>query len=177
MTVRTPSRHDSCHCLLVRFSGLLPPATASRAPQLRTRAARAAASRVALGLGLVAATGFGLFLTNPGPAAFEEFAGERLTAVLVEELCGENSLPMMIRLVIRDCRSLVRSQSRTLGRLASLQSRRRDFGILTLYRTDLGGQTFLSGWTLPRYRTVTLAAAGRFLVLSTDREESSGRQP
>ena len=100
-----------------------------------------------------------------------------LTAVLVEELCGENSLPMMIRLVIRDCRSLVRSQSRTLGRLASLQSRRRDFGILTLYRTDLGGQTFLSGWTLPRYRTLTLAAAGRFLVLTTDREESSGRQP
>jgi hypothetical protein len=110
----------------------------------------------------------GLASTNPGPDAFEEFAGDQLTRLLTEELCEPDGLPMVLRLVIRDCAGLVHSQRRTLGRLALEHTRRRNLGVASLYRTDLGGQELMGSLRLPHYRAMTLAAAGQFVLLRTD---------
>jgi hypothetical protein len=59
-----------------------------------------------------------LAATNPGPEAFAEFAGERLSREIAAEVCRPEGLPMMLRLVIRDCPGLVQAQKTTLGRLA-----------------------------------------------------------
>jgi len=128
---------------------------------------------------LQAGLGLGLVLTNPGPAAFEEFAGARLATLLRDELCREDGLPLMLRLVIQNCPSLVEAQRPVLGRLARLQTRRRNFGVLSLYNTALGGQRILPGWRLPRYSALTLAMAGQFLVLRAsdgNAEEAGERQ-
>jgi len=130
-----------------------------------------------LGWGLLlAALGAGLALTNPGPAAFEEFAAGRLTALLREELCQEDGLPLMLRLVIQNCEALVEAQTPVLGRLATLQTRRRNLGLLSLYSTALGGQQLLPSWRVPRYEALTLAVAGRFVVLRAS-EKNTGGEP
>jgi hypothetical protein len=123
------------------------------------------ATRTLLGLLLAGGATIGLVSTNPGPAEFEEFAGERLTRLVSHELCSQDGLPMLLRLVVRDCTQLIESQRQVLGRLARDHTRRRNFGILSVYTTDLGGQQLLSSWRLPRYNAVTVAAAGRFMLV------------
>jgi hypothetical protein len=125
-------------------------------------------------LGLAAGLGVGLACTNPDAAAFEQFAGEELVRRLGEELCGEDQLPLLLRMMVRDCPQLIRSQRLTLARLVGAHTRRRNLVLLSLYRTDIGGQPLLPGWSLPRYRATTLAAAGRFLVLEA--REQRGAQ-
>lgn len=121
-------------------------------------------ARVGWGL-LLFALVVGLVGTNPGPGAFEEFAAERLSALIKDEFCDQGGLPLMLRLVIQDCPGLVRSQRSLLGRLARENSRRYNLGVVSLYRTELGGQRILSRWHLPRYEALTLGLAGQLLVL------------
>ncbi|MEB3263411.1 MAG: DUF4359 domain-containing protein [Synechococcus sp.] len=136
-----------------------------------------------VGLPLVALGITGLVATNPDPETFEHFAGDRLAAMAAEELCNEKGLPMMIRLVITDCHGLVMAQRGVLGQLARAQSRRRNFGIGSLYSTEIGGQRLMPGWRLPRYAVSTLGIAGHFWVLEagvvrpSDREPAPGEAP
>ncbi len=133
--------------------------------------ARAIASRSALVSGLALVAGLGLLLSNPNEEEFEHFAAGQLTLVAVTELCEDAALPALARLVVRDCPALVQSQRGLLGKLARMATRRRNFGLFSLYRTELGGQRVLPHWSIPRYRTLTLAVAGRFLLLSSGRRE------
>jgi len=122
----------------------------------------------ALVMGVLASSAVagGLVLTNPGPAAFEDFAADELVDLLTRDLCSEGGLPMVMRVVVHDCPGLVRSQRTPLGAWARQGTRRRNFGLFSLYSTNLGGQQ-LAQWQIPRYKATTLAAAGRFVVLNT----------
>ncbi|MCX5950786.1 MAG: DUF4359 domain-containing protein [Cyanobacteria bacterium] len=126
----------------------------------------------ALVMGALAASvaAAGLVLTNPGPAAFEDFAADRLVDLLTRDLCDEGGLPMMMRVVVSDCPGLVRSQRTPLGAWARQGTIRRNFGLFSLYSTNLGGQQ-LAQWQIPRYKATTLAAAGRFVVIRTGRQQ------
>ena len=135
------------------------------------------ASRTLPVLVLVGAATIGLASTNPNPAEFESFAADQLTRLVTDELCNEDGLPLMLRLVIRDCPALVQSQNRALGRLARQHTRRRNFGILSFYFTDMGGQKILPNLRLPRYSALTLGAAGRFVVVQSDQTDSSVVEP
>ena len=128
-----------------------------------------------LGVLLSAGAAIGLAVTNPGPGDFEEFASEQLTRLITEELCREDGLPLMLRLVIRDCPAVVASQRRVLGHLALEHSRRRNLGLFSLYVTELGGEKILPNWRLPHYHALTLAGAGRFLVLRTGQDNGDHR--
>ncbi|WP_216900981.1 DUF4359 domain-containing protein [Synechococcus sp. CCY 9618] len=130
-----------------------------------------------LGLAAVAGGLLGLAVTNPGPAAFEEFAAEKLTELASEELCRSDGLPLMAQLLIHHCPELVRSQRKVLGRLAREHSRRYNFGLLSLYRTRLGGEQVLPTWRIPRYDALTLAVAGHFLLLTAGESESGSSTP
>jgi hypothetical protein len=112
----------------------------------------------------------GLVLTNPGPEAFEDFAADQLVDLLTRDLCSDGGLPMLMRVVVHDCPGLVRSQRTPLGAWARQGTRRRNFGLFSLYTTNLGGQQ-LAQWQIPRYKATTLAAAGRFVVLRTGRQQ------
>lgn len=109
----------------------------------------------------------GLALSNPGPGDFEDFAAQRLVALIDTEICQKPALPLLVRLVIHNCPELVRAQQTTLGQLARTHSRRLNLGIASLYSTRFGGQQILPEWRLPQYRITTVAAAGHFLVLQT----------
>lgn len=103
--------------------------------------------------------------TNPGPGAFEEFAAEQLGALIHDEFCHPGGLPLMLRLVIQDCPGLVRAQRPVLGRIALAHTRRFNLGVLSLYRTQLGGQRILPQWRLPRYEALSLGVAGQLVLL------------
>ena len=124
--------------------------------------------RSLLGLAVAAAAGLGLVATNPGEEEFERFAADQITRAAELELCHEGGLPMLARLIVHDCPRLIAAQHDLLGRLALAATRRRNFGLLSLYRTDLGGQQLLPDWSIPRYSAITLAAAGRFFILRSN---------
>jgi Domain of unknown function (DUF4359) len=116
-----------------------------------------------------------LVWTNPGPEEFEAFAGDQLAELAVREVCRDQ-LPMPLRMVLRDCPELVRAQRRVLGALARRSTTRTNFGLFSLYRTEIGGPDVLPFLNLPLYRVETLAGAGHFRILrtSSDREEEHG---
>ncbi|MFZ9148591.1 DUF4359 domain-containing protein [Vulcanococcus sp.] len=117
-----------------------------------------------------------LALSNPSPADFEAFAGERLVELASKELCAPGGLPLVAQLVISNCPQLVASQRQLLGQLAWAGSRRYNAGLFSLYTTELGGQTLLPGLTVPRYQALTLAGAGHLVVLQSSQKESPLQQ-
>jgi len=147
-----------------------------RPSRSRSRQAGSALPRLSQVLlaSLVVGALVGLTITNPDGQAFEAFAAERLTALLSEELCGTNGLPMLARLMIRDCPALVASQRVALGQIALAHTHRRNFGLLSLYRTELEGQALFGLLQVPEYSAITLGMAGRFLILHS--EESRDRE-
>ena len=112
--------------------------------------------------------GIGLASTNPGPDQFQDFAGEQLTTLLIDELCSDGGLPIMLRLVVSNCPELISSQRQALGHLAALHSQRINFGVMSTYHTKLGGQQVIPSWTLPRFQAITLAIAGQFLLIQAE---------
>jgi len=125
-------------------------------------------TRTLLGLALAASLGLGLAATNPGEEEFQRFAADQITRAAELEICREGGLPMLAHLIVRDCPRLIAAQHDLLGRLALAATRRRNFGLLSLYRTDLGGQQLLPDWSIPRHSAVTLAGAGRFIILRSN---------
>jgi hypothetical protein len=111
--------------------------------------------------------------SNPPPSEFEEFAADQLVGIAVKEVCGPQGLPMLLQLVVHDCPKVMISQRQTLGSLARRASRRWNFGLFSLYSTDLGGEAVMPGFRVPRYRALTLAGAGQFVVLRTNSDPGS----
>jgi hypothetical protein len=124
----------------------------------------------------------GLISTNPGPAAFAEFGGNQLTALLIKELCHNDGVTGMLRLLIRQCPELVRSQKPVLGKLVEAHSRRRNLGLFSIYHTELDLAALLPGLRqvpdlhLPRYEATTLAGAGQFLLLQAHEPADSSKK-
>jgi hypothetical protein len=132
-----------------------------------------------LGSGLV----IGLATTNPGPAAFADYGGGRLTALLVKEICNQDGLTGVLRIFIRQCPALILSQRQVLGALVQSHSRRHNFGLFSVYSTELDLAALLPGLRqipdlrLPRYQATTLAGAGQFLMISTREPERTAKRP
>lgn len=148
----------------VRFHRPVPPSAALPHPSTLG----AVGIRSLFGLAFAAALGLGLVATNPDEEEFERFAADQITHAAEQELCHEGGLPMLARLIVHDCPRLIAAQHNLLGRLVLAATRRRNFGLLSLYRTDLGGQQLLPDWSIPRYSSITLAAAGRFFILRSN---------
>lgn len=121
---------------------------------------------------LLAGVATALAWSNPGPGEFEAFAGERLVELAANDVCGQQGLPLLLRLVVHDCEGLVRSQRRALGAIAAQATHRYNAGLFSLYATDVGGQELLPGLAVPRYHALTLGLAGQLLVLNAEGESS-----
>ncbi len=120
-----------------------------------------------MGLLAAVAVGFGLVSTNPGRSQFEDFAGEQLSEAIIREICLQGHLSTLLRLVLPNCVAMVRQQQPLLGQLAWAQTRRLNFGLFSLFFTDLGGQELLPNLRLPSYRATSFGAAGRMVLLTS----------
>jgi len=136
----------------------LPPASPIR------RAPSAAA--LALGVAVVGA-GAALAITNPSMADYEHHAGAQLVTLATEELCDRKGLPMVLRLWIQDCPQLIADQRTSLAALAGRFTRRRTFGLFSVFTIKVGGQDLLPSLRLPAYTVTTVGIAGHFITVQT----------
>jgi hypothetical protein len=108
-----------------------------------------------------------LALTNPSMADYQAYAGGQLVELATEELCGQGGLPMLLRLWIKDCPGVIASQQTNLAALAGQVSTRMNFGIISVFTAEVGGQKILPALRLPHYRVTTLGIAGQFIPLDS----------
>ncbi|MCP9941656.1 DUF4359 domain-containing protein [Cyanobium sp. ATX 6E8] len=118
----------------------------------------------AFGLILAALAGAGLAITNPSAADFQAYAAERLVDEISEEVCTDGGLPLLMRLGIQNCEELVLAQRTPLAALVAGHTRRHNLGVLSLYRSDIGGHKLL-GWRVPRFRSTVVGVAGQFVLI------------
>ena len=125
------------------------------------------------GLIVLALAGGGLAFTNPSLANFRDFAGDRLVEEISNELCGDGGLPVLLRMAINNCVGLVQAQREALAAVVLSHTRRRNYGLLSVFESELGGQSLLR-WQVPRFRSTVVGVAGQFVLISaaSDRSES-----
>ena len=111
--------------------------------------------------------GAALVVTNPSMADYQQHAGAQLVQLATEELCDRQGLPMVLRLWIRDCPRLIAVQRGALTALAGQVTRRRSFGLFSVFTTQLGGQDLLPSLRLPGYTVTTIGIGGQFLTVQT----------
>ena len=116
-----------------------------------------------------------LALTNPSLQDYQLHAGEQLVALATEELCGEQGLPLMIKVWLKDCPAVVAAQQSTLAALAGPMTTRTNLGLLSVFTTEVGGQKLMLGWRLPRYTVTTVGVAGQFLTINTRTDQADGQ--
>lgn len=118
----------------------------------------------------VGGSALALAITNPSLKDYEDHAGQELVSVLTQELCRSDGVPMLLQLWIRDCPQLVASQQDSLGALAGRFTTHTNLGVASLFSTRLGGQELMSGLRLPRIEVTSLGIAGRFVMISSERD-------
>ena len=116
-----------------------------------------------------------LVISNPTPADLETFASERLVDEISDELCSGDGLPVVMRLALSNCHGLIHDQREPLGRLVRDQARRQNFGLFSIYRAEIGGQSLLT-WQVPRFHATVLAIAGTFLLLESGQQTNPPHQ-
>ncbi|WP_186572244.1 DUF4359 domain-containing protein [Synechococcus sp. PROS-U-1] len=109
-----------------------------------------------------------LVFSNPSLDDYEAHAGAQLVKLGTKELCDAPTLPMVLRLWIRNCPELIASQRDALAALAGQFTTRRNLVVASLYSTRMGGKELLPGLRLPGFDVLTLGVAGRFVILRTD---------
>ena len=113
-----------------------------------------------------------LVLSNPSFEDYEAHAGAQLVELGTQDLCDAPTLPMVLRLWIRNCPELIASQRGALSALAGQFTTRRNLVVASLFSTRMEGQELLPGLRLPGFDVLTLGVAGRCVILRTD--SSSG---
>ena len=116
-----------------------------------------------------------LALTNPSLQDYQLHAGEQLVALATEELCGEQGLPLMLQVWLKDCPAVVAAQQSTLAALAGPMTTRTNLGLLSVFTTEVGGQKLMLGWRLPHYTVTTVGVAGQFLTINTRSDQADGQ--
>ena len=109
-----------------------------------------------------------LVFSNPSMDDYEAHAGAQLVKLGTQELCEAPTLPMVLRLWIRNCPELIASQRDALAMLAGQFTTRRNLGVASLYSTRMEGKELLPGLRLPGFDVLSLGVAGRFVILRTD---------
>ena len=109
-----------------------------------------------------------LVVSNPSLEDYEAHAGDQLVALGTKELCDAPTLPMVVRLWIRNCPELIAAQRDALAALAGQFTTRRNLVVASLYSTRMGGKQLLPGLRLPGFDVLSLGVAGRFVILRTE---------
>ena len=96
--------------------------------------------------GGIAAVGvLSLVVSNPSLEDYQTHAGDQLVRLGTKELCDEPTLPMVLRLWIRNCPELIASQRDALAALAGQFTTRRNLLVASLYSTRMERKEMLPG--------------------------------
>ena len=130
--------------------------------------------KIALTLLVAAIAGLGVSMavTNPGPEEYEAYATKQLTRYLRQEgdsLCEQVEVPEFLTDLVGDqcpelLNSVLKNNQGELQALISRGTQRQNFGVLSIYRTNLEIST-----VLPRYEVETVGVFRRFYIYRAER--------
>ncbi len=104
---------------------------------------------------------------------YNEYAGKKLVEIGTEELCLRKNLPILLGVWIENCPELVAAQEKALSKVAGESTRRFNFGIFSVFWTEILSQDYLLTLQLPKYTVTTIAGAGHFLTVSVNTDRST----
>ncbi len=115
--------------------------------------------KVAIALTLLAA---GMGLTNPPRDRYLTYASGVLQTELENTVCKDSRVPEALRGVtdtfIGSCKNLVTSQRDTIERLLDNTTQRQNYGVASIYTTELGGKSYQSVGAFGNFVTLPPAA-------------------
>jgi hypothetical protein len=105
-------------------------------------------------LAAIAGVGVAMAVTNPSQAEYEEYATRELSRYLRREsrnICSQVQVPDFLESIVGDqcpqlLETLVRNNRDQLQALISEGTERQNYGVLSLYRTDLEVSPLLPGY-------------------------------
>ena len=113
-------------------------------------------------------TGVAAALTNPSPAAYEDFAAQRLTEYLQENACAKAGIALQ-----SSCSSLIKGNQSQIQKLVAANTERQNFLLLSIYKTDLApGKLFpdFVGNLLPAYHFETAGVLNTFHIYKAEKQ-------
>ncbi|GAB4159400.1 MAG: hypothetical protein Fur0046_38830 [Cyanobacteria bacterium J069] len=125
----------------------------------------------------IAAVGIGLAATNPSNDAYDQYATARLSSYLNQEVCPD--APDLFGIDLEDaCADLLENNQDELQELISDNTQRYNYGILSVYQTNLSAhqllpadvRTFLPPQLLPAYEFKTVGIAGDFVTYEAKKQ-------
>ena len=113
---------------------------------------------------LAAALGLTMAQTNPSQVEYEEYAVQRLTQYLKQDVCKKTS-KFLESFIHTKCEKLVDSANPQIKDILSATTERQNFLFFSVYRTDLK----LSSW-IPAYRFETVGAFNNFYTYTAEEQ-------
>ncbi|MBD3880720.1 DUF4359 domain-containing protein [Phormidium tenue FACHB-886] len=123
-----------------------------------------------LGIVLVG-VGAATALTNPGEAAYEEYATQRLTEYLQESACSGTGIALQ-----SSCSSLIQENRSQIQKLISANTQRQNFVFLSIYKTELAPGKLLPDFLsnlLPAYHFETAGVLNSFHIYRAEKQGGS----
>jgi uncharacterized protein YceK len=123
-----------------------------------------------LGIVLVGA-GTAAALTNPSPAAYEDYATQRLTEYLQENTCAKAGLALQ-----SSCQSVIQDNRSQLQKLIAANTERQNYFFLSIYKTNLSPGDLLPeflGNLLPDYHFETAGLLSNFHIYKAEKQDDT----
>ena len=128
------------------------------------------------GVGL-AAVGISAIATNPGPAAYEEYAVEKLAVVLSKECQtwaqkdkGDGWVGLLQKVLQGGCPRLVESSKPWLRGVVAENTQRQNYLILSVYRTELSVSELIPGLSDYELEAETIGIYRRFFIIKAEQK-------
>jgi Domain of unknown function (DUF4359) len=126
--------------------------------------------KTGLFLGSMALVGLGVAMavTNPSPASYEEYATQQLAAYLRDNTCAEAG-----ELLREGCNKLLNENQSELKQLIATNTVRQNFGIVSIYKTDLSVGELLPSFLqklVPSYHFETVGVLSGFHVVEAKKQ-------
>jgi Domain of unknown function (DUF4359) len=120
-----------------------------------------------VGMALVG-LGVAMVVTNPNQASYEEYATRQLAAYLRENTCADAG-----ELLKDGCNQLLSENQSEIKELISANTQRQNFGVVSLYKTDLSVGELLPSFLknlVPSYHFETVGVFGNFRVVEAKKQ-------
>lgn len=112
----------------------------------------------------LAALGVTMAKTNPGQTEYENYAVQRLTEYLKNDVCKKTQ-SIIETLIHLNCEKTVDATAPQMRQIISGTTQQQNFLIFTIYRTDLKINSFI-----PSYKFETVGAFNNFYTYSAEQQ-------
>ena len=112
--------------------------------------------------------GVAMAVTNPSQASYEEYATQQLAVYLRDNTCADAG-----ELLKDGCNQLLNENQSEIKELISANTQRQNFGVVSLYQTDLSVGKLLPSFLdnlVPSYHFKTVGVFNNFQILEAKKQ-------